>query len=106
MTKKQKLSLIQSIKAFLFNNGFEEDRYGNFIKSEKENTRRVRYKFQPTSLRKEVSMKRSPERIEEIKKMPYWSGNVEWTDWTGVWVAYYKDIEINSNGIQASKRIV
>jgi len=80
MTSKQKEKKLILLKEVLAANGFEEDNYGNFKKTVKDNL--YRYKFNKTSLRYESQVIHS--------------------DGSKCWVrlrsGYYKDLTVNELG--------
>lgn len=100
MKAKQREARNEEIKAALRAKGYTEDKYGNLVK-EIEPGRQHRYKFQPTSLRKECRFKRTQEQIAALPEY----ARKEWTDWTGIWTAYTRHVEVKDGVIVVRKKI-
>ncbi|MAH51760.1 hypothetical protein CMI37_38440 [Candidatus Pacearchaeota archaeon] len=73
MTPKKRRELIDKLKELLRSKGYVEDKFGNFKMSEK-----LRYKFNPNALRKEVRLI---------------SG-----EWMRVRSGFYKDLVVTEEG--------
>jgi hypothetical protein len=81
MTKRKKEKLIQETKEFFKSNGWNEDPYGNFKKSFK-NNKLYRIKFNKTSLRYEAQVDTVPNK-----------------SWVRIRSAYYKDLYFDEKGM-------
>ena len=83
MANKRISEKIKEIKEFLGSSGWEEDRFGNFLKKNNEGSHR--FKFNATSVRYEVLYERQESLFGTTKTV---------REWVRVRSGYYKDIQI------------
>ena len=104
MTKKR-TELLEQIKDVLRQNEYTEDRYGNWVKDTMQEGRQKqrRYKFQPTSLRCEVRTRAN--LADCLNREVTDTVGPRWSDWMGIWTAYYKHVQVTDGKIQLLKSI-